>query len=170
MAVCGKWPRSCRTSGKKPIDIICVISYIVGITYKDDRAVGLPKRGKYMADGYYSVMYEVPDFPGVLYAMDYGFKGQKRWACSETEREDMHWCLLQDPVPEHGYGALLKHFGLGRQDVSFTTIVRANPSPADLARIRRTKEQHYNLPRLELRNQRFGCLKKEEVADYFEAA
>ena len=77
--------------------------------------------------------------------------------------------FLQDPVPEHGYRALLRHFGLEREDVSLTSVVKGNPSPAILARVRRIKENLYDLPRLEMKNQRLGC-SKDEVADYFEAA
>ena len=114
--------------------------------------------------GCYSVKYSVQGNLDNLCAMDYGWLYKNVWGCSETPAGRISWAPIS--FSADGYLALLNHFGLEQSDISMRDIM--TKSPADLARLRRAKEQRYGLPYLEMKNQRLGC-PKDEFADNFEA-
>ena len=114
--------------------------------------------------GYYSVKYIVQGDLGNLCAVDYGWQYKNLWGCSETPAGGISWAPIS--FSADGYLALLDHFGLEQSDISMQDIM--TKSPADLARLRRAKEQRYGLSYLEMKNQRLGC-PKDDFADNFEA-
>ena len=118
-------------------------------------------------EGCYSVLYTIPSDHGSIYAMDYGWPYKNSWGCSETPIGPPSWYAFRQ-IPQYGYDAFLEHFGLAEDDMPMNTIITMNPSPADLARLRRAKEKRYGMPHLEMKNQRMGC-PKDEMADDFEA-
>lgn len=121
--------------------------------------------------GCYSIKYRDPMDHSWQFSMDYGWCSdpitqKRRWTCAESPRGFINWTLLTD-VPDHGYRALLDHFGLKECDISFQEIISNNPSPADIMLIRRRKEDRDNLARKIVKNMRLGC-PENEVADTFE--
>ena len=122
--------------------------------------------------GCYSIKY--PDFfdDGWRFSMDYDWRTDEhpvknKWTCSQSPVAHIHWMLLRS-IPEHGYLALLDHFGLKAYDISFEQVIATHPSPADLVRMRRAKEDRYGFEYMVIQNMRMGC-KKGELADTFEA-
>lgn len=122
--------------------------------------------------GCYSVEYLDPSDSDWRFSMDYDWHTDKnpmrnQWTCSESPTSHVHWTSLRG-IPEHGYRVFLEHFGLQEYDISLQEIMTVNPSPADIVRIRRTKEDRYGLERKVIKNMRRGC-PKGELADTFEA-
>ena len=122
--------------------------------------------------GCYSIEYPHPNDSELRMAMDFDWNlaaGSRRnvWTCSESSTGVSNWRTLTR-VPRYGYEVLLDHFGLTEDDVAVDSIVRINPSPADLVRVRRKKECRYDLPHKVIKNMRVGC-PEGELADNFEA-
>ena len=124
-------------------------------------------------EGCYSIEYRDPANPELRKAMDFDFFSDEdpernRWTYSESPVGTTHWETFRQ-IPEDGYWAMLDHFGLMEDEMSIDSIVTMNPSPADIARIRRAKESRFGLERKVMENMRVGC-PKHECADMFEAA
>ena len=124
--------------------------------------------------GYYSIRYMLDDpvDRGLEFAMDYNWRknssvSANQWKCSDTEVGTMHW-MVRKSIPDHGFRALLDHFGLEEADVDMSVLVTM--SPAHLAAIRRQKEMRLQLECKVLRNMRAGCPPNEQYADMFESA
>jgi len=126
--------------------------------------------------GCYSVKYLDPCDDGWQFSMDYDWRadndpGKKnRWTCAESPSNIIHWRFVRG-IPDHGYHALLDHFGLEESDmwamyVSCSALRIVTMSPADLVRIRRIKEDRDGLERKVIMNMRTGC-PKGELADGF---
>lgn len=122
--------------------------------------------------GCYSIEYSDPSDSDWRFSMDYNrqtyeYTVRNRWTCSESPTSYAHWTFLQG-IPEHAYRAFLNHFGLEEYEISLEKIMTVNPSPADVAHIRRAKEDRCGLERMVIKNMRTGC-QKGELADTFEA-
>ncbi len=122
--------------------------------------------------GCYSIEYPDPADSDWRFSMDYDWHtkespAKNRWTCSESPISHANWRLLRD-IPDHGYRAVLKDFGLDEYEISFAQLITTHPSPADLARIRRAKEVRGGLAYKIIMNMRRGC-PRGELADTFEA-
>ncbi|GEM_PF-1512221 len=119
--------------------------------------------------GCYSITYPDPCDSDWQFSMDYGFvtaqnpEGKNRWTCSESPGNFCHWTSFRS-IPDHGYRALLDHFGLEETDVSLEEAV--TKSPADLTLLRRLKEDRGGFEPRVIKNMRIGC-RKDELADTF---
>lgn len=152
-----------------------------------------------MNTGVFSVRYSKPDDPD-YYAVDWGWKYENRWSCSEMECGSGHqWVntgpLVGEPTVCHigigdkegkvaiqidekgvakalqgkvkkivipgvkpdAYKALLERFGLEDWRDEFSPKRIEIMSPASLAAVRREKEQRYNLPKKDIRNDTLGA-------------